>query len=37
MLQLKTRFVAAATMLLLLAASLGGGSLEVIRSFYLDW
>jgi hypothetical protein len=37
MLQWKTRLVALATTLLLLAASFGGGSLEVVRSFYLDW
>jgi hypothetical protein len=37
MLKWKTRLVAPATMLLLLAASFGGGSLELIRSFYLDW
>jgi hypothetical protein len=33
----RTRFVAPATMLLLVAASLGGGWLGVFRSFYLDW
>lgn len=33
----KTRLVASATTLLLLAVSLGGGCLEVIRNLYLDW
>jgi hypothetical protein len=35
--QWRTRLVAPATMLILLAVSLGGGALEVFRSFYLDW
>jgi|GraSoiStandDraft_41_1057321.scaffolds.fasta_scaffold3212012_2 hypothetical protein len=33
----KTRLVASATTLLLLAVSFGGGCLEVIRNLYLDW
>jgi len=37
MLQWRTRLVAVATMLLLLAVSLGGGWLEVARRLYLDW
>jgi hypothetical protein len=33
----RTRFVAPATMLLLVAVSLGGGWSGVVRHFYLDW
>jgi hypothetical protein len=35
--QWRTRLVAPATMLLLVAASLGGGWLEVLHRLYLDW
>jgi hypothetical protein len=35
--QLRKRVVAPATMLLLLAVSLSGGSLELFRRLYLDW
>ena len=35
--QWRTRFVAPVTMLLLLAVSLGGGSLELVQHLYLDW
>jgi hypothetical protein len=35
--QWRTRFVAFATTLLLMAVSLGGGSFELIRRVYLDW
>jgi hypothetical protein len=33
----RTRFVAPATLLLLLAVSLAGGALELFGHFYLDW
>jgi|GEM_PF-2855616 hypothetical protein len=35
--QLRTRLVAHATMLLVVAVSLGGGWLDVVHRFYLDW
>jgi hypothetical protein len=35
--QWRKRFVAPATMLLLLAVSLSGGSLELFQRVYLDW
>jgi hypothetical protein len=35
--QWRTRFVAVTTTLLLLAVSLGDGSLELFRRLYLDW
>jgi hypothetical protein len=35
--QWRTRLVAPATTLLLLAVSLGGGWLSVFDHFYLDW
>jgi hypothetical protein len=35
--QRRTRLVAPATMLLLVAVSLGGGWLGVFGHFYLDW
>jgi hypothetical protein len=35
--QWRTRFVALATMLLVVAVSLGGGWLDVSHHFYLDW
>jgi hypothetical protein len=33
----RTRLVAHATMLLAVAVSLGGGWLDVVHRFYLDW
>jgi hypothetical protein len=35
--QWRTRFVALATLLLLLAVALAGGALELFGQFYLDW
>jgi hypothetical protein len=35
--QWRTRVVAAATTLLLVAVSFGGGWLGVVHQFYLDW
>ena len=35
--QWRTRFVAVATTLLLMAVSLSGGSLELFQNVYLDW
>jgi len=37
LLQWKPRLVALATTLVLLAAALGGGVLDFIRAYYLDW
>jgi hypothetical protein len=35
--QWRTRLVASATMLLVVAVSLGGGWLDVFHGLYLDW
>jgi hypothetical protein len=35
--QWRTRIVAVATTLLLMAVSLGGGSVELFQRLYLDW
>jgi hypothetical protein len=34
---MKPRLVALATTLALLIAALGGGTLDILRCFYLDW
>jgi hypothetical protein len=35
--QWRTRFVASATVLLVLAVSLGGAWLQIVPHLYLDW